>query len=294
MSEPIIKEGKRRPKIGLVIGSGGVKTMGGIEILSLLAERQIPIDLIVGCSGGAVIGACAAKGYTIDQMRHFATSLYTPALFSVNFKSVAAMLKVPFMHFDESMGIFNGSPLEQACDRLYQGMLIEEAKIPLRIQATDLETGEGVILSSGDCGRAVQASSAMIPFLPPCLVEGRWLIDGAYSQALPIMEAVRANMDVIIAVSFDEIPIEKPTNFMALTSFLIGKTQRNTISTQSGRALSFHHHEIIFVPLIFDRMINLWEASTIPMIYDVGRKAAQSAIRDIEKAIEDFYCLYPE
>lgn len=294
MTEKLIKEGRTRPKIGVVIGSGGVKSIGGIELFNQLQKHEIPIDLIVGCSGGALIGAMVAMGFSIEKARMIASSTYTHALFSLDYKAIGGMLGIPFMKFDESMAIFKRSPLEKIFDKVYHGMYIEQSKIPLLIQTTDLQTGEGVVLSSGSCPRAIQASSAAVPFLPPCLIEDRWLIDGAFSQPLPIMEAVRANMDIIIAMSFHEMPRDPPTNFMNLALHLLNKTQRNAIYTQTGKAISFHHHEIIFVPMVFDHFINLWEGETIPVIYKEAESVVINSMQYIEKAIHDFYQLEEE
>lgn len=289
MTKTVIREGLPRPKIGVVLGSGGVKSMGSIQLFEELSARNIPIDLIVGCSGGAVVGSVIAMGSTPKETRLLATTLYTPEIFAMNYKALGGMLKIPFMKFDESMAIFNGLPLEKAFRKMYQNRFIEEAQIPLLIQATDLQTGEGVVLSTGDCAKAVQASSAAVPFLPPCMIDGRWMIDGAFSQALPIMEAVKANMDIIIAMSFDEMPTEKPTNFLSLAAHVLNKAQRNAIYTQTGRAISFHHHEIVFIPLVFDHPINLWEATSIPLIFDGAKKIVDQSMQYIEKAIDDFY-----
>jgi len=103
---------KARPKIGVVLGSGGIKALASIPLFDFLYEAGIDIDLLVGCSGGGVIASLRGAGYDTDQMRKFAYDVWVRELFTkVDYRSALAIPNLPFGRFDQSSGILkNASP----------------------------------------------------------------------------------------------------------------------------------------------------------------------------------------
>ena len=206
---------ERRPKVGVVLGGGGLKSLAAIALFEFLSDAQIDIDLLVGCSGGGIVAALRGAGYESAQMREFITQLLNKKLFRhVDYRSVAGIAKLPFGRFDKSSGILKAEPFQRIYRRVFGDLRLEELQPETILQATDYQTGEGVVLSTGLVADAVYASGAVFPILPPICIEGRWFVDGAYCSNVPVMEAVKRNMDVIIAVVLEEKFAPDPHGFL--------------------------------------------------------------------------------
>jgi len=136
---------------------------------------------------------------------------------------------------------------------------------------------------------AVYASSAIAPFLPSMEINGHILLDGAFSNPLPISEAVKHKMDVIIAVSFHE-RVEDKTNEYPLATWgnFWTRCAENSISAKTAQAISMHHYEIINIPVSFEENISLWSTNFIPYIFSKGREAVASKGNQILEAIRNF------
>ena len=85
-------------------------------------------------------------------------------------------------------------------------------------------------------------------FLPPIFINGHWFVDGGYSVALPVLQAVSRGVDIIIAVDFQSgVKSLQPTNYAEYFLNFIGKTVRNAVHFQNSLAIDMHHYEIIFI-----------------------------------------------
>lgn len=175
-------------RVGLVLGGGGVRGFAHIGVLRVLEENGIPIDYVVGTSVGSLIGAAYAA------------------------QPHAALLEREGLGLDRwdfldytliglGWGPLKGRKLERLVDRLTGGRPIETFPIPFAAVATDLRTGERVILDQGPAGRAVWASSAMPGLIHPCRLDGRLLADGALVENLPVSVARAMGAEVVLAVS---------------------------------------------------------------------------------------------
>jgi NTE family protein len=196
---------ERRPKVGLVLGGGGLKSLAAIALFEFLNGAHIDIDLLVGCSGGSIMAALRGAGYNTAQMRDFITQLLNKKLLrNIDYRSVAGIARLPFGRFDKSSGILKAEPINKVYRHIFKDLKLEDLHPETILQATDYQTGEGTVLSTGLVADAVYASGALFPILPPIQIGGRWFVDGAYSSNVPIMEAVKRNIDVIITVIFEE------------------------------------------------------------------------------------------
>lgn len=185
---------RRRPRppvpvrVGLVLGGGGVRGFAHVGVLRVLEEEGIPVDLVVGTSVGSLIGAIYAarpdaavlerEGLALDR-RDF----------------------LDYTLFGLGWGPLKGRKLERLVDRLTEGRPIETFPVPFAAVATDIRTGERVILDRGPAGRAVWASSAMPGLIHPCRADGRLLADGALVENLPVSVARKMGAEVVIAVN---------------------------------------------------------------------------------------------
>ncbi|MFN0088281.1 MAG: patatin-like phospholipase family protein [Blastocatellia bacterium] len=278
-----------RPTIAVVTGSGGIKTFGAVALYEFLREEGIVPDLLVGCSGGALLTGLVVMGYSPAQMLDLIPELIRPELFStIDYRSLLGIPRLPFGRFDLARGILKDDQVRAAHRRLFGETRLEDLRPATLIQATDFHTGEGVALERGLLADAISASGAFFPALPMIEWEGRWLTDGAYSSPCPVLEAVRRNIDIIIAVSIETRFDPKPqglVDLFNLTQYLCSNT---LIRNQMATAIRLHHYEIIQINLRFDRPVEFWQFDAIPFVLETGRKALAARKSAILSAIEGF------
>jgi NTE family protein len=278
-----------RPKVGVVVGSGGIKALASIPLFEFLEQANIKVDLLVGCSGGSILAALWAVCGSAAEMREGAPDLWTRKLFSkVNRRAVLSMAGLPFGRFDKSKGLVKSDEILATNARMYGDTLLEDLPIKTILQATDLMTGEPVLLTKGLVREAVYASGALFPILPAYCIEDRWLIDGAFSSPLPVMQAIMEGMDVIIAHTNEEKNEKEEEGIlpylMRCLYFSTFWLQRN----QTALCVDMHHHEIIFINVAFDRPIGLRATHRIPQILQAGEEAVEEKKAEIFRAIESF------
>ena len=289
-SSAAYQPGDDRPRVAVVIGSGGIKPTAGIALFEFLDRHDIVVDLLVGCSGGSVLCAAIGSGCKIADCPQIVSDLLDRKLFTTkDYRSVLGIGWPWVYRFNKTSGILNPRPLQQAFRRLYGEMRLEDLRPRTLLQATDIDTGGGVVLSKGLVADAVYASGAFFPAFPPLKIDGRWLGDGVYSSPVPVMEAVKRSMDVIIALDFQERVTEEPAGFLDCLTRYIDSTQRSLVRSQMMSAIENHHHEIIIVSICFDHTISLRDVHEIPYLLQAGREAVARSGEAILHAVRSFH-----
>ena len=174
-------------KIGLVLGSGGARGYAHLGVLKALYEADIDIDLVVGTSFGAIVGAGYAAGRNIYELEKIALQ--------TGWIKILKMIDIA-----PPKGIFAGNKLERFFSALTQQKHFSELKIPLTVVATDIKTGEEVLINKGSVSKAMLASSAFPGIFAPVEIDNRWLVDGVLVNPLPIQTAFDMGADIVIAV----------------------------------------------------------------------------------------------
>lgn len=185
-----IKETRNRPKTALVLGSGAARGLAHIGVLKALTEHHIPIDIVVGSSMGAMIGGAYAAGLSPEQIEEIACQ--------TNRLKIAQILFPKRLQLD---GLLDGKRVQKFLIALLGEQKIERLEIPFASVATDIWTGEEIILNSGSLVNAIRASISF-PFLfTPMKIDGRYLVDGGVVNPLPVNIAREMGADFIIAVN---------------------------------------------------------------------------------------------
>jgi len=179
----------RPQKIGLVLGGGAARGDAHIGVIKVLVENKIPIHCIAGTSSGALFGALFSGGMNPYDMAKQARQ--TDWMKLVSFKLSLA-------------GPILGEGIEKLVIDNIGNKNIEDLRIPLTIVATDLKTGERVVINHGNVAKAVHASSAIPGVFSPVQFQGRLLADGLVVDNVPVEAARAMGGDFIIAV--DVIP----------------------------------------------------------------------------------------
>lgn len=177
-----------RPKIGIALGGGSARGWAHIGVLRVLAEAGLEIDVIAGTSIGAVAGACFVTG-RLDALHNFATGLTR--------RSVFGFMDLNF----GGSGLITGQRLGARLERHLSEYRIEELPRSFVAVATELGTGHEVWLSKGSLVDALKASYALPGIFKPVKVDGRWLIDGALVNPVPVSVCRALGARFVIAVN---------------------------------------------------------------------------------------------
>ncbi len=278
-----------RPKIGLVLSSGGIKPFAAFELFKFLEEARIPIDLLVGCSGGGIASMMKAIGLSIDEMKQNASSLLKPELFKLDYHTVSSLLHVPFTRFKKGHGLFKGAEVLKSIGKVAGNRMLEELNIPTILQTTSLETGLGVVQTKGKLAELVYASAAVVPFLPPIEIQGKWYVDGGYSDAFPVIQAVARGMDIIIAMDFQSgVKLKPAKNYYESFEHLSLSCIQNEVHYANSCAVDVHSYEIIFMEVDFEIAVPMWHTDALPYVFERGKVAVEGVKQQIIQAIELF------
>jgi len=280
----------KKPKVAVVIGSGGMKALASIALFEFIDEAKIDVDLLVGCSGGSGIAASWAMGNDTTKMTEQAYKYWgnRKLLTRTDYRSLLSIAGLPFGRFDKTCGLIKPDLAHLAYQEMYGDIRIEDLRIPTLIQTTDLLSGQPVLLESGLLRDAVYASGALFPLLPPISIDGRLLIDGVYSAPLPVMEAVSRDMDVVIAITYEERTTRESRGFFSYFMRSVGYSQQWLQRNQMALSVDLHHHEIVFINVVFDKFISLRSTRRIPEILELGKKAVGQKKDEIIAAIKNF------
>ncbi len=250
-STPVGAEEKEsRPKIGLALSGGGARGGAHVGILIALEEMNIPIDYIAGTSMGAIVGGLYASGYTAAEVEQILirtdwkkglTDQPARRNRTMRKKDLERQFLVPFrVGFNKGkiqlpLGAIEGQHLDQMFSQLLLPVVdvddFDELPIPFRTVATDLVTGEEVVLSSGSLPNALRASMSIPGVFAPVRINDRILVDGGMVNNLPVSVVRAMGADIVIAVdiSMPLLTEEKLTSFLSVTEQLAGfLTRRNT------------------------------------------------------------------
>jgi NTE family protein len=189
MSSPLKKP--HRKTVALVLGSGSSRGWAHIGAIEALEEEGIPIDFISGCSVGSYVGAIYASG-SLPSLKDF--------VLRMDGKKVFSYFDVVFPRY----GLLDGT--KKVAELFSMHTAVEhfsDLNIPVMMVATDLHRGEKVILKSGNLLQALRATMSFPGLFAPARVKGRWLIDGALVDPVPVGVARTTEADVVIAVDLN-------------------------------------------------------------------------------------------
>ena len=208
-----------RPRIGLVLSGGGARGAAHIGVLKVLEEYHVPVDAIAGTSMGAVVGGLYASGLSARDIERVMTSVDwqdafrdRPSRTDLNFRRKLEdqnfLVKFPLglkgRKFRVPRGLVQGQKLTQILRGLTlpvaQIQRFDDLAIPFRAVATDIVTGDRVVLDHGDLTTAMRASLSAPGVFSPVDSEGRMLVDGGLTSNLPVDVAREMGVDILIVV----------------------------------------------------------------------------------------------
>ena len=209
-----------RPRIGLVLSGGGARGAAHVGVLRALDEMRVPIDAVAGTSMGAVVGGLYSAGLSGAEIEEVFRNLDWQDMFrdrslrrdlvyrrKQDDRSIYARGSLGLRYgegIELPLGLVQGQKITQALRSATLGVAdvtdFDRLPTPFRALATDLETGEAVVLDHGDLATVLRASMSAPGVLAPVEVGGRLLVDGGLVDNLPVGLARSMGVDVLIVV----------------------------------------------------------------------------------------------
>jgi NTE family protein len=178
------------PTIGLVLGGGAARGFAHIGVLRVLMRRGFKFDVISGTSIGAMVGGCYAAGH-LDVFEEWARSLTRRRVFG-------------YLDFSLSgSGLIGGARLADQLHAVFGKMTIDELPLRFAAIATEIGTGHEIWLTRGRLIDALRASYSLPGVFAPVRVGGRWLMDGALVNPVPVSAARALGARVVVAINLN-------------------------------------------------------------------------------------------
>lgn len=260
---------KKRPVVALVLGGGGALGFAHIGVIEALLENNIPIDMVVGTSMGAVVGASYCSGYSLDQMKKFAEDI--------------SLFKMIDVHFNFS-GLVSGRRVVKMLKEVIKDVNTEDLPIKFVCNAVDLLTGKEVVLDKGNVIKNVRASLSVPGVFVPVKLNNMVLVDGGVINNMPHDIAKQLGADIIIAVdvvtksTLTELP-KTMLGYFIQSWFIAQKELQNNKKK---------FYDVLIRPDTFSYAQTDYKGELALEICDRGKQETLKHINKIKKLISEF------
>jgi NTE family protein len=218
---PAFAAGEPRPRVALVLGGGGARGAAHIGVLEVLEKLRVPVDCVAGTSMGALIAGVYVAGLdpagmrtALDEADWVDLFRDDPGFYDMNIRRKrlaqtfppGTEIGVTERGLQYAPGVVSGQKIKAFFNQLVGSdrgeRLIEDLPVPLALIATDIGTGERVVMREGSLSQAMRASMSVPGLMAPITRDGRKLVDGGLVDNVPIREARElCRADIVIAVS---------------------------------------------------------------------------------------------
>jgi len=281
----------QRPRVGLVLAGGGAKGGAHVGVLKVLEEMHVPIDCIAGTSMGALVGGGYASGIPAKGLEAFVTGIdWKSVVGGVGKRELQTIEQkragVTYSNDIElglkdgrvqlPAGIVNTSSIEDLL-RTYVARAraqtdFDKLPIPFRAVATDMISGQMVVLDSGDLATAMRASMAIPGAFAPVETEKYVLSDGGMVRNIPVDVARGLCADVVIVVNLVEEEVKREKLKTALQ--LAGRSTDVMIVANENLQLESLTEKDIRIDVIMGD-ITTADFERVPETIPLGEKAAR-------------------
>ena len=283
---------EKKPKIGLVLSGGGAKGLAHIGVLKVIDSLGIKIDYVGGTSMGAIIGGLYASGYSGKEIDSLFREIDTDALlqdytprnsktFYEKRNDEIYAFSLPFNRFKVelpkalSKGLYNYHLMSKLTKHVADITNFDELPIPFLCIATNVETGEEVVLNKGTLTKCLLASGALPTLYNPVEIDGKMLIDGGVVNNYPVEELIKKGANIIIGVDVQD-GLKKLSDIKGATGILSQVTNFSMIEKMDRkRALT----TIYIKPDIKGYTVVSFEKGT--EIVNKGEEEARNHLNDL-------------
>jgi NTE family protein len=270
-----------KKKVGLALGGGYARGLAHIGVLEVFEREGIPIDLIAGTSIGALIGALYAREHDSSLIRRQAMQL--------DWIGVTSLVDLALA----KSGLVGGKRVTNLLRRFMGDVKFNELTIPLACVATDIISGDEVVIDEGPVLEAVRASISIPVIFTVVKRQGRFLVDGGLVNQVPVNIARKMGADIVIAVDITPTKTERtnyltqnaqakePTVFQVMVQTIYVTTYVSTRQASEGADVVIHPHLAHIAPGEFHRARECMlegEYAAVDCLADIKRHLAQAGI----------------
>ena len=246
-------------RVGLALGAGGAKGFAHIGVWRVIEELQIPVDVIVGCSMGAIIGAALAMGNNSYETEQLMRRLWTT-------KGAFFDWQIP-----PWTNIIKGRKVDRMNHEAYGNASILDCVIPYASLAFDLVTGQEIVIDEGLVKNAVRASGSMPIIMRPVTWKNHYLIDGGVTNKVPVDVLAAMGTDFNIAVNVS--PEDDPSFYNPQTPHA-----QSFLGMMKSRIQSRSMRGIYMEPSLF-QIISRWYSTSSTKITEAHLHLANVTLR---------------
>jgi NTE family protein len=300
--------GPAKPRLGLALGSGGLRGAAHIGVLQVLERNGIKPDLVAGTSAGSIVGSLYASSLGPAEMEEAflglgGKDLYDYDVSVTNILKMAAAAAGDFLHLPlglllgAPLGFVRGEKLEKMLERLTGGRFFEELSTPLAVVATDVHNGDTVVflprrnipasaqartvyVTDAALSEAVRASCAIPGVFEPKEFGGRVLVDGGLKDSVPagILKAMGAEIVIAVDLGFSGQKTQRIDDIVEIL------TQSVEIMGEEITDLKIERYaDVIIKPRIYD--VGLTDTDKIPDCIKKGAEAAERALPRLKEML---------
>lgn len=262
---PVTPVKKVEPRVALVLGGGSAKGFAHVGVIRILEQEKIPIHMIIGTSAGSLIGGIYASNPDSFQLEWSAYKI-----------DKNDILDISIVY--SKIGPVQGAKLEAFVEQTAKVKKIEDTKIPFYPIATDLNTGETIILEKGSLAKAIRASSAIPGIFVPVVFGNRTLVDGGVTNNIACDVARQKGANIVIAVNLQKDIKNTDIN----TAFdIIG--QSLDIMMHGSNKIKLQYADIVIEP--DTKGVSLFDFTQKKKLIEEGMNATRKVIPKIKELI---------
>jgi NTE family protein len=256
------------PKVGLALGGGGARGFAQIGVLRVLEQEKIPVDMVAGTSVGSLVGALFADSGKVLDAEFLAVAVKEDDLF--DYQALAFF----------SGGFVKGESLERFLDTHLKHKTLESMAVPLVAVATDLGSGQTLVLDRGPVARAVHASCAIPGVFVPVEMNGRTVVDGGVTDPIPADVLRQRGAEVVIAVAIPAgVPARKPRTPLEVAY------QSALVMAQEIGACRAKEADVVISPDVAG--VSFDDFTQKRRLMEAGEEAARRALPAIRRALAE-------
>ncbi|MDO5970675.1 patatin-like phospholipase family protein [Flavivirga aquimarina] len=284
-------------KIGLVLSGGGAKGLAHVGVLKIIDSLGLKVDYVAGTSMGAIVGALYASGYSGNQLDSIFKNVNFDNIINDNLPRASKAfyerdnnekyaVKLPFNDFKIKLpsALSRGQNAYNLLSKLTLHVNeiknFSELPIPFFCIATDIETGEAVMLEKGNLAQSAIASGALPSIFQPVVINDQMLTDGGVVNNYPIDELKAKGMDVIIGIDVQDGLVNREK----LASAPEVLFQINNFRTIKSMKLKAPKTDIYIKPDV--KEFNVVSFSEVVKIIENGKQAAINKLEDLQALIK--------
>ena len=283
----------RGPVLGLALGGGGARGLAHVGFVRTLLRAGISVEVLAGTSMGAIVAVAFALGDPersgiLERVQH-GDVLPDPPIPPPSPPGQGSLLQrlrslLAAERFLTSNVLGWGPPLDRdvmpLLEELTRGLNLEEAPLPVGVVATDLLSGQRVLLTRGKAAVAAMASAALPMLFPPVRI-GPWLlVDGGFVELVPVLAARELGARVVVAVDVGQRELTAPVR-----NGLEALIRAAAICSQRQTELILAQADLVVRPS-FPEPIGTLDFSKARIAMEAGVRAAREALEPVRRLLE--------